>query len=145
MRLLVTGSRSWTDQERLWDVLDSVAQALAHHNKDRYIAEGLRLVSGHAQGADALAEAWFKDRFPLEEAELWRADWKGLGRRAGIIRNVAMVDTLPDVCVGFIMPCDNPSCRREEWHGSHGAVHCATYAEERGVLTRRYYGMGVAL
>jgi len=143
VRLLITGSRTWPDQGRLWHVLDQTAQALAHHNKDRYIAEGLHLVSGHAYGADAQAEAWFADRFPLEEAELWRADWKQ-GKRAGVVRNVAMVDSRPDVCVAFIMPCDKDTCRRGELHGSHGAMHCAEYAERQGVPTTRFYGGGLS-
>lgn len=140
MRLLITGSRSWSDKDRLWQVLDSTAEALAHHNRERYITEGLHLVSGHAYGADALGEAWFLERFPLEEPEVWRADWRKHGRRAGPIRNVAMVDSGPDLCVAFIMPCDKDNCTRGDLHGSHGAVHCADYAAEKGVPTTRFYG-----
>ena len=93
MRMLVTGSRNWRDPARLRFVLDSFSEALAHHHRDRYIKEGLVLVSGHANsGVDRFAEQWYADRFPLEKAELHPANWKADRRRAGLIRNVAMVE-----------------------------------------------------
>jgi hypothetical protein len=145
VRLLVAGSRTWTDRDRLWQILGTLSGELARVHKDRFVKEGLTLVSGHARsGADVLAEEWFADRFPLESPELWPADWKKIGRRAGIVRNTAMVDSGPDLCVAFIMPCDKDACVIKNPHGSHGTVHCSDYAERRGVLTTRYYGGVVA-
>lgn len=52
------------------------------------------------------------------------ADW-GTGRGAGFRRNVAMVSTLPDLCLAYIR--DN----------SPGATHCARAAELAATPTRR--------
>jgi hypothetical protein len=125
----------------MWTILDGIASRMIHEADDRYIAEGFHLVSGHARGADQMAERWSREFFPLEEIERWVADWSQ-GKRAGIVRNVAMVDSLPDECVAFIMPCDKPNCPRPQPHGSHGAVHCADYAASRGIPTSRFYGGG---
>lgn len=140
MRLLITGSRSWKDYERLCHCLDSIAEQFAIHSKDRYIKEGLTLVSGHAYGADAMGEAWFVTKFPLEQPEIWKADWRKYNRRAGIVRNTAMVDSWPDAVVGFLMPCDKDSCVNVGRHWSHGADHCSTYAESKAIPTTRFYG-----
>lgn len=141
--MLITGSRDWVDKERMWYALDRIAAACAQENKDRYIREGLQLVSGHARGADALAEHWALTRFPLEEIEVHRADWSK-GKRAGIIRNTEMVDSGPDMCAAFIMPCSKPNCPTSDLHGSHGATHCADYAERQGVPVSRFYGGALA-
>jgi hypothetical protein len=140
MRLLVTGSRTWKDYERLCRCLDKVSESLAKTHPDRYVKEGLTLMSGHAYGADAMAEAWFLTRYPLEQPEIWKAEWGKYHKRAGIVRNTAMVDAGPDVCVGFIMDCDQRKCAHLPVHGTHGAVHCADYAERCGIPTTRYYG-----
>jgi hypothetical protein len=140
MRLLVTGSRTWKDYERLCRCLDEIADQFARVHSERFIAEGLMLMSGHAYGADAMAEAWFVTKYPLEQPEIWKAEWDRYYKRAGIVRNTAMVDSNPDACVAFIMECDKHQCAHLPLHGTHGAVHCADYAERQGIPTTRYYG-----
>lgn len=140
MRLLITGSRGWSDRDRMWARLDEIHDAVVARYSEQYIKEGFMLVSGHARGADALGEWWFGARFPLEQPEIWKPDWKTYGGRAGIVRNTAMVDSHPDWCVGFIMPCDKIKCPKPGLHGSHGAVHCSDYAIASGIPTNRYYG-----
>ena len=59
---------------------------------DRLIAhyENIRLVSGHARGADSLAE-----RFAAESGipiQVFPAEWKKYGKAAGPIRNRVMLD-----------------------------------------------------
>lgn len=140
MRLLITGSRTWKDYERLCRALDKIDDEFARLLPERYIKEGLTLMSGHAYGADAMAEAWYVTKYPFEQPELWRADWKKYNKRAGIVRNTAMVDAGPDACAAFIMDCDLRKCARLPVHGTHGAVHCSDYAESQGIPTTRYYG-----
>lgn len=140
MRLMITGSRTWVDKDRMWHVLDRIVDNYIEIFKERFIAEGLVLVSGHAKGADALAEWWFQAKYPLEQPELWRAEWKKYGGRAGIIRNTAMVDSTPDSCVAFIMDCENEHCSKPGLHGTHGATHCSDYADLMGIATSRFYG-----
>lgn len=140
MRLLITGSRSWKDYDRLCHCLDKIAEQFAHHHKERYIKEGLILVSGHAYGADAMGEAWFLSRFPLELPEIHKAEWKKYNKRAGVIRNTEMVDSMPDACAGFLMPCDQDKCPMKGKHWSHGADHCTKYADSKDIPTTCFYG-----
>lgn len=91
MRVLIFGSRDWTDQFPIWCVLNG------------YRSDDLpmTLVNGRGRGADAIAWEWAKlnsvDRDP------YPAEWTKLGRAAGPIRNQRMVDEgKPEVAWGFV-------------------------------------------
>ncbi|MFJ8738302.1 bifunctional DNA primase/polymerase [Embleya sp. NPDC127516] len=119
LRVLVTGSRSWDDPAPVRTALSALLeQARA----------GLVVVHGACpRGADAHAAAWARDhheRGITEEAH--PADWRALGRRAGIVRNLAMVALGADRCLAFV---------RE---ASPGATHCASAAEQAGIPTTRH-------
>lgn len=90
MRLLVCGSRLWTDRNDLFRVLDRVHAKVA-------VTE---LIQGGARGADALAADWAQARgIPCRTFD---ADWKQHGKRAGAIRNQQMLDEgSPDAVVAF--------------------------------------------
>lgn len=80
------------------------------------------MIHGGASGADTrAAECAAECGWRTEEH---RAVWAVYGRRAGIIRNVEMVDAGADICLAFIK--DN----------SPGATHCATYAGATGMDVR---------
>jgi hypothetical protein len=83
LRLLVCGSRSWTD-----DVLlaHTVEQVVAEHGRDR---GGVVLIEGDARGADRLAGALAKARG--WQLEIYPADWQRHGRTAGMRRNARML------------------------------------------------------
>jgi hypothetical protein len=49
MRLLVCGSRTWTDRSRLWQVLD---QLVREHGDGQVVT----VIEGDARGADRLAD-----------------------------------------------------------------------------------------
>lgn len=126
-RLLVTGSRNWTD-----------VAAIHRQLMIRWARWGneLVIVHGHApDGVDAIADAWAVNNNYIPER--WPADWTQ-GRGAGFTRNRAMVDSRPDECLAFIGPCVKLTCRRPHPHGSHGASHCAGLAEHAGIRTTRY-------
>jgi hypothetical protein len=113
MRVLVTGSRTWDDQQAIFD-------ALAEYNYGQ-----VTLVHGAARGADAIAAkiaaafGWTVEDHP--------ANWTGgYGRAAGFIRNMKMVKLGADVCLAFIRD------------GSRGATHCADLAEKAGIPIKRY-------
>ena len=113
-RVLVTGSRSWTDTT-------VVRAALA----DAWARGARVLVSGACPtGADRLAEQCW--RAWGGQVERHPADWAAHGRAAGFRRNTALVATAPDLCVAFI---------RDH---SAGATHTAQLAEHAGIPTRRY-------
>jgi hypothetical protein len=124
-RLLITGSRDWTDAvavgEAIYTALDGVADG------------ELVVVHGACPtGADRLAskfcedEAWWFDntgRSLIEERH--PARWSE-GRSAGPRRNAEMVALGADVCLAFIL------------NGSPGATHCANAAEKAGIPVRRF-------
>lgn len=128
-RVLITGSRTWTDTTVIREALAAVW------------GPGVVLVSGACpRGADQLAEAcWTQWGGQVEQ---WPADWHGpcpttcpAGHRrvqtggwpicpaAGITRNQAMVAAGADLCVAFIRA------------HSTGATHCARAALRAGIPT----------
>jgi hypothetical protein len=91
-RLIVTGSRTWTDRPSIERALAAV---LARH------PEGVTIVHGACpRGADAIAAAWAA-RTPGVTVEPHPADWKRHGRAAGHIRNREMADIGAGGCAAF--------------------------------------------
>lgn len=123
MRVLVTGSRTWTDKAVIhhalamaWRLWDSVGT--------------LTIVHGGALGADAIANAWGtyrKERGWLIDVECHPADWDGLGKSAGPVRNQEMIGAGADLCLAFIH------------NKSRGASHCAAIARQAGINTIEFH------
>jgi YspA, cpYpsA-related SLOG family len=92
MRLLVCGSRTWTDRARLWQVLDWL---VAEHGDGQ-----VTVIEGDARGADRLAGQLARRRgWALE---LYPADWTRHGRAAGFRRNARMLrEGRPELVVAF--------------------------------------------
>lgn len=114
-RVLVTGSRTWTDAAAITGVLT-----------DLHEVHGDRLVVVHGAcrtGADRIADGWARRHGVATETH--PADWAA-GPGAGPARNAAMVATSPDVCLAFIRD------------GSPGATGCADAAERAGIPTTRH-------
>ena len=89
-RILVCGGRDFDDRAALDRMLD-----VMHAN-----APVTAVIHGAARGADSLAGAWARAN-GIEEIAC-PADWKTHGRRAGPIRNRAMLtDHKPDVVLVF--------------------------------------------
>lgn len=91
-RILVTGSRSWSDVE-------SVRAALVRAARGR---ADVTVVDGAARGLDSIAHGvaaemgWGTERYP--------ADWDRNGGAAGPMRNAEMVALGADICVAFPGP-----------------------------------------
>lgn len=114
MRILITGSRTWTDYAVIEEVLGEYLEY-----------PDVTLVSGHcAEGADALCER-FADLMGWT-AELHAADWEKYGKKAGYIRNADMVSLGADVCLAFIR------------NRSRGATMTAGLALQAGIPVRSY-------
>jgi hypothetical protein len=131
-RILITGSRGWTDEGAI-----NGALWLAWH--DLGGSKGVvTLVSGACpDGADALCEKVWAEYAPKQPIERHPADWSQ-GRSAGFKRNAEMVDLGADLCLAFIADCTSPRCDKPGPHPSHGATHTADLAEKAGIKTRRY-------
>lgn len=110
MRILVTGSRHWSDELAVMIILLSLPASRDY-----------TLVHGAAPGLDTIAASaaaalgWKVEAFP--------ADWS-LGRSAGPRRNQEMVDAGADLCLAF--PFDD----------SRGTIHCMGAAREEGMPVR---------
>ena len=110
-RVLITGSRTWTDTGAIRDALAAV-----WGNGDAVLVTG-----ACPRGADRLAEAcWTRWGGQLERHP---ADWDRHGRGAGLRRNADMVAAGAHVCLTFIR------------NNSRGASHTAALAEAAGILT----------
>ena len=125
-RILVTGSRTWTDADLLNSVLDDALREWL--NRAMVV-----IVHGDCpKGADAMARAWVRrqpridGRFAPVKHEPHPAHWARFGKSAGFRRNAEMVDLGADVCLAFIKD------------GSKGATHCAGLAEKAGIPVRRF-------
>lgn len=104
-RVLVTGSRDWTDTR-------VISVALVEH-----MWPGDVLVHGAAKGADSLAAGLWEAFGPVEPHPYP----PGSGKRGGYLRNKEMVDAGADICLAFI------------WNNSRGASMCAGLAEKAGI------------
>lgn len=115
LRLLVTGSRDYHDRQAVVAVL----LGLARTNGPLHVLDGACPKGGLDLLAHefAVEQDWRTTRMP--------ADWKRYRRGAGPIRNQAMVDTGPDLCMGW------PD------RGSSGTWDCLNRALKAGIPT--YY------
>lgn len=111
LRVLVTGSRDWTDERAISDALRAIGSGIA--------SQDVTVVHGHCPtGADAIADK--AARIFGMNVERHPADWS-LGKKAGPLRNQKMVDLGADVCLAFPLP------------GSRGTKHCMGAATKAGI------------
>lgn len=106
MRTIIAGSRSITDYQV---VLKAVDAAIG--------IEPTVVLSGCAPGVDALGEQ--VAHYAGWKVELWPADWKRLGKRAGYVRNTEMAD--------------NADALIAVWNGSAGTGHMIDIAKAKGL------------
>ncbi|MGW2740670.1 SLOG family protein [Streptomyces sp. NPDC001288] len=138
-RILITGSRTWTDRTAVWQAIATAALTNAPQNAEIIVVHG-----ACKEGADAHAAAWINaaraaNRRPVD-GDPHPANWRPNGVRdngAGYRRNAEMVDAGADICLAFVDPCAKPNCPKPKPHGSHGTSHCADLAEAAGIPTKR--------
>lgn len=113
MRVLVTGSRDWTE-------VSVIEAELMRAWKAHGCPPDAILVSGNCPtGADHMAEQiWGTMGLTVE---LHPANWTKFGKAAGPLRNREMVALGADVCLAFIK------------NHSRGASHCLSLAEEDNI------------
>ena len=90
MRLLICGDRNYTDYKRILGFLKECQRK----HKD------LVVIEGGAKGADRLAKRAAEElKIPVIE---YQADWLGLEKAAGPLRNQKMIEEgKPDILVDF--------------------------------------------
>ncbi len=85
-RVIVCGSRGWTDRDRIADRLF-------------YLPPDAIVVHGAAKGADRIAAQEAEKLGLLVEPH--PADWNTLGKKAGSLRNREMAMLGADLCIAF--------------------------------------------
>lgn len=122
MRVLITGSRGWTNREFLWARLGSLLSRVQQ-------GEVLTIVHGNAQGADRLAKDWVGmcQRVGHDVDQEVHPYLGEYGRAGGHIRNQAMVDAGADLVLAFIL--DN----------SPGATSLVDKARKAGLLIEEFH------
>ncbi len=117
MRVIIAGGRDFSDYAELSKYCDYILQ----NQKE------IEIVSGTANGADKLGEKYAEEKGYL--LKLFPADWGGLGKAAGYIRNEEMAK-YADALIAF-------------WDGkSKGTMHMINLAKEYNLKIRIYrYGM----
>ena len=107
MKILITGSRTWTDKKI---ILKALSKQL----------DILYIIHGGARGADSLAGEAAREL--KLDVKVYPAEWNKYGKRAGYLRNKQMLDTeKPDLVLAF------------HKDSSRGTQHTINLARERGI------------
>lgn len=88
VKIIVAGSRSFSDYEMLKEKLDELIRG----------RKNTEIVSGTAKGADLLGEKYARERG--FEIKRFPADWDKFGKKAGYLRNEQMAK-YANACVCF--------------------------------------------
>lgn len=127
MRVLITGSRNWSNTDKIREVFDWLNEKVTGnpYTIDRHKAKSVVIVSGNCPtGAD-----WMCERLAFDygfTVERHPAEWKRWGKQAGFMRNEQMVARGADICFAFIKD------------KSKGATHCSEFARNAGIPTVVY-------
>lgn len=92
MRVIVCGSRGWTDEQAIIDRLTALPAGAT-------IVVGYNPKTGRPRGADKMA--YLAARVLGLDVECHPADWEQHGKRAGFVRNGEMAQAGADLCVAF--------------------------------------------
>jgi len=118
MKVIVCGSRDYTDRGLLNQVLDAL---LAE-------AGAVTIIHGAARGADGLAGRWARERG--QQVQEFPAEWDKYGKRAGFLRNTKMLqEGKPHLVIGFYSDPNAPST---------GTAMMLDISNKAGVPTRSY-------
>lgn len=125
VRVLITGSREFTDRQTVAAALTDVWR---ENGKQQLV-----VVHGSARGADSLAAAVADnqpDHHLIQEAH--PADWRPNGvldRAAGHKRNAEMIATGVDICLAFF----------KTGAGNRGTTGCVALARKAGIQVREFW------
>lgn len=128
-RILVTGSRLWTNEAKVsYELGVAAGELLRNEPVDNPLyPQGIVVVHGGASGVDTMADQIA--RTYGMQVEVHPAEWRPYGiynPQAGRFRNQKMVNAGADVCLAFIR------------QNSAGATHCAQAAEAAGIPVRYF-------
>ena len=113
-KVIIAGSRGFSNYKLLREQCNKFL-------REKRKTSNIIIVSGHARGADTLGEKYAQDEgFTLE---IYPAQWKKFGKRAGYRRNEQMAE-VADALIAF-------------WDGSSkGTKHMIDIMNEKNLLVR---------
>lgn len=118
MNIVICGSRDFADYDQFKFELDAFFINMLH--ADPNFGDEICIISGGARGADKMAERYCKEKGWLENFKEYLADWDTHGKKAGILRNLQMLE-VADVVFAF-------------WDGkSKGTKHMIDECEKRNI------------
>lgn len=121
LRIIIAGSRDFDDFPKLMDSCNDILSKITNQYND---LNKVRIISGTARGADQLGEQYAK--ITGYEVSRFPADWDGLGKRAGYVRNAEMAK--------FAVADGNCGVLIAFWDGkSRGTKHMIDLAEKNGL------------
>lgn len=121
LRVIIAGSRDFDDFPKLISSCTDILCEITNQNND---LDRIRIISGVARGADRLGEQYAK--VAGYEVSKFPADWDGLGKRAGYVRNAEMAK--------YAMADGNYGVLIAFWDGkSKGTKHMIDLAEKNGL------------
>lgn len=125
LRIIIAGGRTFNDYDLLSIEASNLIKALI--DSGHFTETDIRIISGHAMGADKLGE-----RFATESGfnlTIFPANWVRLGKSAGYIRNQTMAD--------YAKEGDHVGVLIAFWNGkSRGTKHMIDIAEGSGLQVR---------
>jgi hypothetical protein len=117
MRVLVCGSRDWTDRKVIRRELEK-------------LPPDTTIITGGASGADTIASIIAKELHL--QVRTFYADWQRYGRAAGPRRNRQMLtDSKPDLVLAFYDPAT-----------SKGTLNMVSLAAAAGVKVKKFFKEG---
>jgi hypothetical protein len=126
MRILICGSRDFSDWEIIHEILDGYKTSdlvVIHGACNTELDTRRNKILG--QGADAIAHDWCIKNNVKYQA--WPANWEKHGKRAGFLRNTEMLEKgKPDIVIGFM---NEPA--------SNGTSMMLNIAKKAGIPTYR--------
>jgi YspA, cpYpsA-related SLOG family len=116
-KVLVTGSRDFTDWATIYGALQELSRPLI-------------VIHGDARGADRIADFWATSSSGVSAVRV-PADWANDGKSGGHIRNSRMLELGPDLVLAFFQ------------HGSpnKGTSGMVALSEKAGIEVRKYWNL----
>lgn len=132
IRVLVCGGRDFglnaDERYHIIHMLDKFAQSnsVFYDPIDNWLPSDIHIISGLAKGVDSIAVDWAVMNYVSWTG--YPADWETYGRKAGVLRNIQMLEEgKPDVVLAF--------------PGGRGTEHMKKIARKAGIKVREYeYG-----
>lgn len=118
-KILICGSRDYTDKDAVLAILQ---YNIPFYWQPFTPYSDIEVIHGGARGADTLG-AEFAKELGYGKITEYPAEWDKYGKRAGMVRNIEMLEQNPDLVIAF--------------GTGKGTNHTVKEAEKRGITVKR--------